>query len=524
MDTTPEQHASEVSGRRLVRNTAANAAGSLTVAVLAVVMTPFFLRRLGPAEYGVWLLATTLTFANGYLGFADLGLQQAGVRFIAEARRRADLAAINRLLSTMLALFAGLGVALGITLALVAGALARLFTVDPGLESAAQTVFMLVGLQVAFDLPAAAFLSVIEGAQSYGRLRIVEVGARLLWAVVVVFVVIAGGGAVAMAVVSLAVAALLFAVTVLFARQVQPGLRPSWRDADLGTLREVLGQAGSLLVLKISGVVYRQMDRAIIGVALAAAAVAEYEVAYKIHATAAIMLSVAPSAVMPAAAYLGAADDLGQLRTLYLRGTKYALAMATSVSLAAMIHARPLIATWVGSAYTDLTATTQLFLSYPILVSVHVIGLTMLVGLGRMREMVVLSPAAIVLNLIVSLALVSRVGVIGVVWGTVIGYLVLWVPYLRIMLKAFEVSVGTWVREVLAPNLPGAAVQVGVGLAVMGRVDGFGQLWQVGLAIGVSAGLNLACLMIVIGADERRNLTAALRGRGAVSPGAASAG
>src|SRR5688572_32966518 len=93
--------ASEVSGRRLVRNTVANAVAGGVVALLAVLLTPFFLRRLGPAEYGVWLLATTLTFANGYLGLADLGLQQAGIRLVAEARSRDDLQAVNEVVSTM---------------------------------------------------------------------------------------------------------------------------------------------------------------------------------------------------------------------------------------------------------------------------------------------------------------------------------------------------------------------------------------------------------------------------------------
>ena len=45
--------AGAVTGRRVARNTGANLVGSIVVAVLAVVMTPFLLDRLGPAEYGV---------------------------------------------------------------------------------------------------------------------------------------------------------------------------------------------------------------------------------------------------------------------------------------------------------------------------------------------------------------------------------------------------------------------------------------------------------------------------------------
>ena len=110
---------------------------------------------------------------------------------------------------------------------------------------------------------------------------------------------------------------------------------------------------------------------------------------------------------MPAAAYLGSAHDSEQLRKLYLRGTKYAVAMTLPVTVAALLYTRPLIVTWVGAEYEGLTSTTRLFLIYPLFVSVHVIGATMLVGLGRMREMLFLSPAAVLLNLVLSVILVQ---------------------------------------------------------------------------------------------------------------------
>jgi O-antigen/teichoic acid export membrane protein len=239
---------------------------------------------------------------------------------------------------------------------------------------------------------------------------------------------------------------------------------------------------------------------------------------YKIHATAALVLSVAPSAVMPAAAFLNAADDERQLRALYLRGTKYAVAFCLPVALAALLYARAILVTWVGIEYESLAGATRLFLVYPVLVAIHVIGVTMLVGLGRMREMVILSPASVALNLVISLALVSRLGLNGVIWGTLIGYIVIWVPYVRLLLTSFKVGVKEWFRSAILPNIPGAALQLAVGLATLRYVDRLEQLWQVGVVIAASCALSLGCfLFLVLGSDERRSLTVSALRRAPVS-------
>lgn len=509
-DTT--MTARPVTGGRLLRNTIANGAGSIVVAMLAVLLTPLFLDRLGTAEYGIWLLALTLTFGSGYLGLADLGLQQAGVRKVAAALSVEDAGQVNRVVSSMMVLFVVMGAALGTLLALAAGGLSSIFDVPTHLSQTARTVFALVGVQIALDLPGASLLAVLEGAQRYALLRLIEVGTRLLWAVLAVLAVLRGHGVVAMAVLSLATGAAGLAASFVAAHHVEPRLRIRLALASWSTLRSIIGQGGSLLTLRVLSIVYRQMDRAIIGIAVGAAAVSRYEVAYKIHATAAIALSIAPSAVLPAAAHLGSLADGDQLRSLYVRGTKYAVALCVPIAVAALLYARALIVTWVGPAYEPLTGVTRLFLLYPILVSAHVIGVTMLVGVARMREIVRLAAVSVLVNLGVSVALTSRYGVRGVVIGTLVGYAIVWVPYLRLMLSAFDLSARRWAGSVLLPNVAPLAAQLLLGLATVARADRSKQLWQVGLLAMASCALSWFVFMtVILGRQERRSLLNSLR-------------
>ncbi len=82
----PDAAGEPAMGTRVLRNTMINAIASLSSALVTAIMTPFLIGRLGPASYGVWLLALGVSFSSGYVALADLGLADAAVKLIAEAR------------------------------------------------------------------------------------------------------------------------------------------------------------------------------------------------------------------------------------------------------------------------------------------------------------------------------------------------------------------------------------------------------------------------------------------------------
>ena len=501
----------EASGVRVVRNTAFTAGGRGINIALAVLLTPFLLHRLGPEQYGVWVLATTLTLTAGYLSLADLGLRQAAVRQVADARSRGDRRAVAETVATTTWFYLGLGLVLALVLALAARPLAELFGVTADLQDAAALAFLLVGVQIAVDLPAAGATALIEGVQRHGVFRAVDVVARLAWGAGTVLVVAAGHGIVAIAAVSLGVAVVRAVAAFWIAERLESGrlFRPS--AVRRSRLRVVLGDGKKMFALRILDVAYSQMDRLVIGIALGTAAVAFYDVAFKIHVTAAAVLGVVPSAVMPAAAYLAAAGDRERLRELFLRGTRYAVALGVPLSVAAILYARPLLSTWVGAEYESLTGATRLFLVYPAIAVTVVVGQAMLTGLSRMREMLRLQVGALAVNLAVSVLLVSRVGIIGVIWGTLAGAAVLWGPMTALFLREFGVGALEWARRVLLPVVPAVAVQLAFGWLTVGFAARLDQLWAVIALVATSYALaGLTFVVVSLSPAERDHLRRSL--------------
>src|SRR5215212_2890813 len=162
----------EGSAGRLLRNTAANAVGSSIGVLVTLLLTPLLIDRLGTSAYGVWILATTFTFGLGYLSFADLGIEYAAVRYMAEARSEGDMRAASSYMSSAFALLLGIAAVLTPVLILLSDAVVGLFSVPQELESAAVVTFAFVIAQLAFELPNRAFTGALQASQRFGVLQV----------------------------------------------------------------------------------------------------------------------------------------------------------------------------------------------------------------------------------------------------------------------------------------------------------------------------------------------------------------
>lgn len=495
----------EGSGQLVARNTLVNVAGRFLNVALAIAITPFLLDRLGAADYGIWLLAMGLTFTGGYLMIAELGFMQVVVRHVARCRASSDLAGASAIASTAVVAYAALGAVLAVLLIALAGPLTSAFSIPTDRADVARQVFAIVGFQIFLDLPAASVMSVLEAGQRYGTLRLIDAIARVAWFAGSIAVVWAGHSVVAIAAVSLGASILTLLGSWVAARTLEPGVRISPRRCDLRALKRLGLEAPPMLLLRVLSIVYSQMDRVIIGVMVSAAAVTDYEIAFKIHSVAALVLGVAPSAVMPAAAYLSAGGQAERLQQLFLRGTRYASAACIMLCATTIIYTPFLIRSWVGSEFVRMTAATRLFLLYPAIAVLFAIGQTILIGRGELRDLVRLQALSVGVNLVASIALVHVWGVTGAIVGTLAGSVVLLVGGSRVLLARFQVTTVRLAREVVAPLLPVIAVQGVAGLVTAPLLDRSGLLAVVAV-FGLNLTVGVAAYVALMPRSERKSL------------------
>jgi O-antigen/teichoic acid export membrane protein len=500
---------------KLVRNTLANGVGGVVGILVGLALTPFMIDRLGLETYGVWALALTLTFAGGYASLSELGVEGATLRYVAEASADGDLHALNSIVCTSLAVLCAIALVLAGAAVAVAHPLVLLFGVPAHLRDAATACFAIVGAQLAVELPARAFVVVLEGTQSFVALQGLELGRAIVQAALYVLVLLAGWGIVGLAV-ALATSSLgaLLAYRA-FAHRAVAGLRASPLAASRAQLSRLVRLGGGMFSLRVLSTVYNQMDRTIIGIALGARPVGLYEIAYKISLGAATVTSVSVSALTPAAAALR--REAALVRDMFVRGTCYATAAALPFALAVLIFAKPLLLTWIGPRALPAAGAVRLFAAYEAMQMVNNVGATMIYGVGRIRFPLIMSSAATLLNLGLSIALVRPLGFEGVIVGTLLANGLAWPIMVRYYLRTFDCSLRVWLRRVVAPNLPGLVLQVGVSLALYATVGQHTRSFAVVIALlSVSIGVSLAAFVLIgmPGAERRAFLDTLLRAIG----------
>lgn len=442
---------------RLVRNTLANGLGGVLGMAIGILLTPYMITQLGLGAYGVWTLALTLTFAGGYAALADLGIEAATARFVAEAISDDDDTGLNRVVATTLTFFTILGLTLALLMVVLAEPLTHVFGVDDGFRDEAVLCFALCGGQIAFELPSRAFVAVLEGAQQFVTYQAVEVTRALVQGGFWVTMLATGHGVGSLAAGLAATTAVVLVLFWLLARRAVPDLRLAPRLASRAEFRRLVTYGGGVTGLRLAGTLYRQMDKVILGVALGPAAVAIFEIANKLQLAASLVQSMSVSALMPAAATWR--RDAAMLKDMFLRGTCYTVAVSLPVAIGIFAFTEPLIDDWIGADAEGASGPARLFLVYLLLNVFHNVGSVMVVALGKLRVMVIATLANVLLNLAVSIALVGPMEIYGVILGTLVGNAVVWPIYLRLYLRTFDVSLREWVRRIVVPILPGLVAQ-----------------------------------------------------------------
>ncbi len=369
---TPSPHppTSPAGGRRIALNTIVNGASIVLTVAMAIPLTPFLINRLGADAYGVYVLGLSFTSIGGYLGIGELGFQGATLRYVARSEARGDWEQIRKTVNTTMTIFLALGVVAATALFVFAQVgVTRVFNIPADLDATAKAVFSLLAVQVLAEYSALALTGYLEGLQRYPTIAALRLGQLLVFIVLAVVFVLTGVGVAGVAGAS-AIAAVVHAVASYAAIRLQRGKLLVGVGIDRATVPELTHYSWRLLVLRMTSVLYDQMDKTIIGIALSPVSLTVYDIANKIHLGPRLALTLGSSALTPEASALHAAGNIDGLRALMLRGTRVTMAITLPIGFTTMVLAKPLIDVWVGPTFDDAAPVARLFIVYVLFLAI----------------------------------------------------------------------------------------------------------------------------------------------------------
>lgn len=464
----------------IARGAAVTFAGHLTGRGLGFILTLVLTRSLGAADFGLFVLALSISQVGSL--FADLGLRDGALRFVARAEGRGDRAERDRVIGTVLRWSVATSLAAALLLAAAGPVIAPAFQ-----QPALRWVIPLLAVGLPFTAVGLVLRSVLQALKQLPAIAllhsVVDPTARIL-----IFVVCAAlGWGLAAAVVShVTTAAVIFTGAMLWLRPWWPAVADHLRRE---AARSVLAFSLPLSLTHLAGLIMQSADSLFLGYFTTARDVGIYGAAGRMAALGGMTLMAGSLAFAPHANELFARGDRGGIQRLYEQVTRWLILLGLPIYALMVVFAAPLLGLF-GAQFRG-GASLLVVLATGIVVSVATgPGGDVVVMAGRSKLVFTFSILVAALNVGLQWALVPRWGVLGaavatagtIITSNVLNVLLGWYfvgvqPYRMALMRPLVVAGGAAVATVMIASRFGADSLFGAVLIVL--------VWLVGYPLGL---------------------------------------
>ena len=425
-----------VSGRRTARNTAHERYRRISQTLLSALLSrgvgfivsfisvPLTVGYLGGERYGLWVSISTLL---GWLSLADLGLANSLTNSLSNALAQDDKSLAQQYVATTFWLLVGVAAVVGTLffaawpwvnwrmLFNVQGPVAQ-HEIAPSMATAAMLVIvslpLLVNAKVFYACQEGSLANYWGTAGNVASLVMIVLVVRLKLGLVWLVFGVSGTTLAASIISSL----WLFGVH-------RPALRPSIHAVDRSKIKGLGKVSGQFFIVQIAVLLIFQSDNLIITHFLGAAQVTPYAVCFKLFSYATLLQALISPALWPAYTEAIVRQDVHWVRRTFWLTLSVNLSIAVAFAVPLTFFGRTLIGWWAGQTAVP-TQTLLYWMAVWILISsaMNSVG-CLLNGAGRIKGQSVYGTITAAVSITLGCLLVTRYGIVGVVAGMVVAFL-----------------------------------------------------------------------------------------------------
>jgi O-antigen/teichoic acid export membrane protein len=423
-DTSTEEGRSKERYRRAML-TSASSIGAKGISILtALISVPLTLNYLGVERYGLWLIISSIILL---LGFADLGIGNGLLNAISEANGKDDREAAHRYVSSSFFMLSGVAIVLMVGFAASYAFIPwrRLLNVTSplALQEAGPAMAVFVACFSA-NMPLGVVQRVQLGYQEgfknnlwqgagnilglFALLLAISVKAGLAWLVLAM-----AGGPVLAAMVNWAIE---FHVT-------RPWLAPVWKSSGREAAQKILGIGFLFFILQLAVALAFTSDNIVAAQMFGPEAVTQYAVPMRLFTLIGYIVGMLFGPLWPAYGEAIARRDIEWAKQTLVRSLWLALLVCGLPAVAFVIFGKAIVQIWVGS---QIQPSFSLLLGMGIWAVLGGLGTTLssfLNGANVVRFQVICASFMAISALGLKIWFAGIFGLAGIIWGTVIAYI-----------------------------------------------------------------------------------------------------
>jgi O-antigen/teichoic acid export membrane protein len=486
-----------------------------------LVVTPIIVGALGTEQFGIWALIGSIL---GFIALLDLGIGPSVLRFAAEQRGRGVKDETSELTSTAFAIYLVLALVTLLLAVVLAWLLPQAVEISDQYVRAAQIAVVISVSTFVLRFPVGLFSYLLAGQQRYDILNIGNLlGAVVYFGLAVAVLYVADGGLVALALITVVVAAVRLLPPLFWLKSELPELRLRRSLVTRRQARELLSFSSRNMLIQVASKVVVSTDVIVVGIIFGSVAAGVYGIPAKLFALAFGVGIASTTLLFPVLSELEGADDRERQERYLLAGVRLGVAVVVAIGLPLVFLPDRFLEAWLPSDFDVSTAAPILAILMVSLLFAqpgHLLA-QFLVARGRHGRLAVARLATVAVNLLLSIGLALWVDL----WGVALATLVTEALSVTVVLPYL-------VRRESSASLPGLAAAwlrpVGLGvLAAVPTLLALGRLLDIETLVEF-VGVGMCWLVLysalvwrfAMGDPERRTITEAF-GRG--SSGVAAA-
>jgi len=323
--------------------------GAATNLIVGIFLTPYIIRKIGPAGYGVWAAVFSLV---GYYGFLDFGFRPAVIRFCAHYRATQEHEKINEILNTML-LYYTLGSSILVVIASVVVAnSARIFpNITPDFRGDFSFLIMLTAVSWLFGVNL--FSGAMEGFQRFETSSHIYIACQVFRTAGAVILLAMGYKLVALGLNLLATQILGTTLAFFGLRSAFPQFRLARKYIRVSALKELVAYGSHSFVGNMAYSFLDQSAALIIAMFRAPEFVGFYSLPNRLLMYAGDIICRGAAVTATSTADLGAKGEMKKVANLGIYANRYAFVLFMPLSLFLLVYGNELLKVYVGPLYVQ---------------------------------------------------------------------------------------------------------------------------------------------------------------------------
>jgi len=492
----------------LTRNLATKSAGYVISLLVAFVMFPVMLHRLGPVRYGVWMLIAEVTVYYTYL---DLGICTAVVYYSANDLAQSKTRDLNHTVSTAFWSVTGIGCVLGLAGFAVAGIFPAVFHLAGAEALEASRAMVIVTLAAGISLPLEAIAAALNGCRRQDVINVIDIATSVAGSIASLVCVAEGGGLLALSLIQLSMKVLGLACVCAALRRILPGISLAPRLWTRPCLRHLTGFGLKSMFINFGSLASSRTDLLVVGIFAGVRMVPFYGIPRNLMEYGISGIRSLTSPFCAHLTHLHAARRTEETTGLFLRGARISGAAAFLLTAYITAFGPSFLRLWQGPAFVSGPARNRADIVLLILAAAFLprllqsISIQLLYATRRLSFMVKLHCLEAILRIGLSLLLVTRWGLTGVAVANLIPIFFLQGLAVPVYLcRTFSFPPGKYLSDAIArPFAVGLSAYL---LSVILTTSVHPVRWSVFLAeASLAAALGaLLAAMIASDANERQ--------------------